>query len=74
MYIVIVLNFFADCFFDGHFGQFGAIRVEYNQGGHLRFIKSSFHQGRTGKISTRDYLCLKHSFSIVLKVVLPLVV
>jgi hypothetical protein len=32
---------FADCFFNGRFGQFGAIRVEYNQSGHLNLTKSS---------------------------------
>jgi hypothetical protein len=36
-YIVIVLNFLRISFFDGRLGQFGEIRVEYNQGGHLNF-------------------------------------
>ena len=33
---------FADCFFDGRFGQFGAIRVEYNQSGHLSICTLQF--------------------------------
>ena len=43
LYILIVLNFFRIAFFNGRFGQFGAIRVEYNQNGHLsyRTLKSS---------------------------------
>ena len=37
LYILIVLNFFRIAFFNGRFGQFGAIRVEYNQNGHLSY-------------------------------------
>ena len=48
-YIDFVLNFFADLFFNGRLGQFGEIRVEYNQSGHLSLIKVLSPRGGQAK-------------------------
>jgi len=39
MCILVVNSTLADSFFNDRFGQFGGIRVEFNQSGHLRSLK-----------------------------------